>query len=227
MILVVASMEVELEGFLGVDKTPDYWEECKLTYTGIGRKNVDETFDSLELSSNLDGLLAVGFGGSVDPSLEPGELCLVESVASTGGTNKFCPNEDLLALARKNLSEDYRSCQLLTVDKTLSGVDEKRSLRSESCSIIDRETYWIAEIAAEKSVPFVALRTVIDGIDQDLPPEFCYDGDTGKVRPWKLASWILRSPGHLKELPWLGLNSVKARYRLAGAVNRILPAWLE
>lgn len=226
MILVVASMKVELEGLFGLDRSPGYWEECKLKYTGIGRENVNETFDSLEFDSVLDGLLSVGFVGSVDPDFKPGELCLIESIESENKEGRLLPDEALWTRAKKSLRGDYKTCELLTVDRTLTSTGEKCSLGTDQFSIIDRETYWVAEVAEEEAVPFLSMRVVFDGIDQGLPPEYCYDGDTGNVKPGSFTSWLIRNPSRLGEIPRLGWNSVKARRRLGEGLNDVIPALL-
>lgn len=220
-------MEVELEGFFGLNRSPGYWEECELKYTGIGRGHVDQTFDSFEFDPALDGLLSVGFVGSVDPDFEPGELCLIKSIESEEKEARLQPDEALWTRAKKSLMGDYQTCELLTVDRTLSSREEKRSLSANQFSIIDRETYWVAEIAEEEAVPFLSLRVVFDGIDQELPPEFCYDGGTGKVKPGSFTSWLIRNPSRVREIPRLGWNSVRARRRLGEALKDVVPALLE
>jgi len=225
MILVVASMEVELEGLFGLDKTPDHWEECELTYTGIGQKNVEKTLSAMEFGSDVNGLLSVGFVGSIDPAIRPGDLCLIETVASPDSLERFYSDKSFFSLAGEVLS-GYRNCQLVTLNSTASSSEEKKSFRSDDFSIIDRETYWVARKAKTEDLPFLGLRTVIDGVDQGLPPEFVYDGDTGKVKPGRFTSWLIKNPSNLGSLPRLGWNSVKARRRLATALNRVMPALL-
>ncbi|MCF7890208.1 hypothetical protein K9M78_03210 [Candidatus Bipolaricaulota bacterium] len=227
MILVVASMEIELEGLFGLDRSPDYWEECELRYTGIGRENVSETFDSFESPSSLEGMLSVGFVGSVDPGVKPGDLCLIEAVGLQGGEARLCPDRAFWNRAKKSLGESFRTCELLTVDRTASSLEEKSSLFDGEISVIDRETYWVAEIADEEGVPFLSLRVVIDGADQELPPVYCYDGDTGKVKPGRFTSWLIRNPSRAGGLPRLGWNSVRARRRLGEALDEVVPALLE
>jgi len=226
MILVVASMKVELEGLFGLDRSFDHWNECELKYTGIGRENVAETLNLVDYSLDREGLLSVGFVGSIDPGVKPGELCLIEAVGSTDKTEMLYPDEELLELAGRSLNGDYRTCKLLTLNKAASSPEDKRSLGTEEVSVIDQETFWTAEIAAENGIPFLAMRVVVDGVDQALPPESCYDGDTGEVKPGRFTSWLIHNPTRLSGLPGLGWNSVKARRRLGEAINDVLPALL-
>lgn len=226
MILIAASMKVEIEGLFGLDRSSEYWEECRLEYTGIGRENVNKAIGSLEFDSNPEGLISVGFVGSVDPRVKPGDLCLIEAVGAPERTERFHPDKELWARAESSLEENFRVCKLLTVDNTAASSEEKRSLRTEEFSIVDRETYWVSEIADREEIPFLGLRVVIDGADQELPPEYCYHEDTGQVRPGKFAFWLVRNPSRVGGLPSLAWNSIKARRRLGRAVNSVVPALL-
>ena len=100
-------------------------------------------------------------------------------------------------------------------------------VKDRDFSVIDRETYWVAARASDEGIPFLGLRVVIDGIDQELPPESCYDSDTGEVMPGKFTSWLVKHPFKVGDLPRLGWNSVRARRRLGEAINRVVPALLE
>ena len=229
MLFVVASMEIELEGLCGLDKSGKHWESCDLVYTGIGKENVRKTMKSLLLKGDpaMEGILSVGFVGSIHPEVKPGDLCLVDKVRTSDREKGFIPDRDWRDRAGTALGGKFRTCGLLTVEETASSVEEKRSLRAKGASIIDQETYWVAKEADERDLPFLSIRVVFDGINQDLPPARCYDSDSGKVLPGKVFRWLAEEPSGLKGLPRLGWNSVRARGRLTDAVNSVVPALLE
>ena len=129
MLLVVASMKVELEGLFGLDRSPEHWSECRLSYTGIGRENVVNTFDSLNLDPKPGGLLSVGFVGSVNPEVKPGDICLLDTVEAQDGRESFRPDESFQARAERELGENYRNGGLLTLDRTASRTREKPGFR--------------------------------------------------------------------------------------------------
>ncbi len=229
MLFVVASMEIEIEGLYGLDKSGKHWSNCDLVYTGIGRENVRKTLKSLLSKGDpaMEGILSVGFVGSIDPEVKPGDLCLADRVKSSDREGGFIPDSDWRDRAGTALEGKFRTCGLLTVEETASSVEGKRSLRAKGASVIDQETYWVAKEADERDLPFLSIRVVFDGINQDLPPARCYDSDSGKVLPGKFVRWLAEEPSGLKDLPRLGWNSLRARSRLTDAVNCVLPALRE
>jgi len=228
MLTVLAAMKVELEGPFGLNKSSTYWAECDLVYTGIGRKNALETLENLKGDPEMEGILSVGFVGSIDPEVKPGDLCLVDRVQASDRKDSFFSDRDWQDRASSALEDNYRTCGLLTVEDTVSGVEEKRSLiKVKGASIVDQETYWVARAADERDLPFLSLRVVSDGLDQELPPKSCYDVDSGRVRPGRVLAWLAREPGRFVDLTRLGVNSFRARRRLAGAVNSVVPALMS
>ena len=226
MLFVIASMEVEIEGLFGLDRTLDHWRKCKLSYTGIGRKNVEKTFERMDVESGVNGLLSVGFAGSVDPKVSSGQLCLVDSVRAGAEEDVRYSNREFRDRAASVLGEDCLRCDLLTVEETARTAADKKSVREAGFSIVDQESYWVAEVAHKKDIPFLGLRVVFDGPDQKLPPETCYDEDTGKVISGRMVSWLAKKPVRIRSLPKLVWNSVRARRKLTDAINRVAPALL-
>ncbi len=227
MLLVVASMQVELEGFFGLDRGSGYWSECQLVYTGMGRENVIKTFEKSNFDSEVDGLLSVGFGGATDSEVTPGELCLVERVRAKREERSYHSDQGFLERAESALGPDINSRGSLTLEDTARSPGEKQSLETSGFPVVDQETYWVAREADRRNIPFLGLRVVFDGVDQSLPPQSCYDRNSGQVHPGRVLAWTLRHPTAAVELPRLGWNSVRARSRLAHAVEAVIPALLR
>jgi nucleoside phosphorylase len=226
MLSVMASMRVELEGYGGIDEGENYWSECELNYTGIGRKNVRQTMENLEFTSELDGVVSVGFAGSVDPEFTTGDLCIIDSVNSAEEERGFEVDSRLRERAKLALGQDAKFCELLTLEKPASGPGEKKDLAGSSYSIIDQETYWVAKVVKENEVPFLAMRVVFDDVDTVLPPASCYD-DYGEVRIPSLLSWLVKHPSIILDTPSLFLNSLGARRKLTDALDSVIPALLR
>ncbi|MFW6006063.1 MAG: hypothetical protein ACOC9A_01315 [Candidatus Bipolaricaulota bacterium] len=224
MLFVIASMKVELEGVFGLDRSLSHWNQCKFGYTGIGRENVEKAFSEWKFWPEAEGILSVGFVGSIDPDITPGDLCLVDKIQTSGESRQLRSEERFQKQARKAIKGDFHSCNLITLEDTAQGKREKRSLENLDSSIIDRETYWIAKMADGEDIPFLGLRAVFDGIDQNLPPATCYDENSGKVSPLQMFSWLVRNPIRVGELPQLGWNSLKARRGLTNSLNQVIPS---
>lgn len=217
-------MKVELEGVFGLDRSLGHWNKCKFGYTGIGRENVEKAFSEWSFWPETEGILSVGFVGSIDPNITPGDLCVIDKIQTSGESRQLCSDEQLQRQAREAIEGDFHSCNLVTLDDTAQSPREKRSLQNLNSSIIDRETYWIADKADGKELPFLGLRVVFDGIDQNLPPADCYDKNSGKVSSLQMINWLFRNPRKVGELPRLGWNSLKARRRLTNSINQVIPS---
>lgn len=225
MLSLLASTPVELEGFGGLDKKGDYWTRCELTYTGIGRDNVLETMGKMEMNSEMNGVLSVGFAGAIDPDFAPGDLCLIEEVESEKEGDRYTTDLNYRKRAELALGTDTKTCSLLTLENAATDSEEKRALEGTSFPIVDQETYWEARVAKERDLPFLGLRVVFDGINRSLPPEDCFS-EFGAVKPGRMLSWLLRSPKRLGTTPAMFLDSVRARKRLVRALDSVVPALL-
>jgi len=226
MLSVLASMKVELEGYGGIDRGAEYWSECELNYTGIGQKNVNQTMNHLELGSNLEAVVSVGFAGSIDPEIDQGDLCIIDTVNSERGEVGFKTDPGLRKRGELALGQDLNFCKLLTLEDPVAKPEEKNELAKKKYSIIDQETYWVAKAVEENDLPFFAMRVVFDDINTGLPPASCY-GDYGEVRIPNLLAWLVRHPQMILETPSMFLNSVDARKKLTDALDRVIPALLR
>lgn len=226
MLSVLASMRVELEGYGGMDRGEEFWSECELNYTGIGQKNVNRTIKKMEFAPDLDGVISVGFAGSIDPEFRPGDLCIIDRVDSERGEASFTPNPSFRKRAELALGKDLNSCKLLTLEEPVTEPEEKKELAGNGYSLVDQETYWVAKAVKEKDLPFFAMRVVFDDMDTGLPPASCYD-DYGEVRIPSFLSWLVKHPRVILETPNMFMNSVDARRKLSDALESVIPALLR
>ncbi len=226
MLSVLASMRVELEGYGGMDRGGEYWSECELNYTGIGRKNVNRKMKNMEFASDLDGVVSVGFAGSIDPEFQPGDLCIIDRVDSELSETGFTTNPSFRKRAELALSKDLKFCNLLTLEDPVAEPEEKKELAGNGYSLVDQETFWVAKAVKENDIPFFAMRVVFDGINTRLPPASCYD-DNGEVRISNLLSWLAKHPRVILETPNMFMNSVDARRELSEALESVVPALLR
>ncbi|MFP4136062.1 MAG: hypothetical protein ACLFN7_03780 [Candidatus Acetothermia bacterium] len=226
MLSVLASTRLELEGLGGgLDMESENWSQHELIFTGIGRTGVKDSLDVAELSSELEGMLSVGFAGSIDPEFTTGDLCLVEKIGSEVTEGEYRTDEEFRKRAELVLEEDTRTTGLLTLEEAVTESEDKRALEGEEYPIVDQETYWQARVARDNDIPFLGLRVVFDDIDRTLPPDHCYD-NSGVVKPWNLMLWLFRHPKGATELPGAFTDLVRARKRLARAVEAVVPVLL-
>lgn len=219
-------MKVELEGYGGIDREANYWSDCDLRYTGIGRKKVNRTVENMEFAPEVNGVVSVGFAGSIDPDFGPGDLCIIDEVFGEREEDSFETSSSLRRRAKLALDHDLNFCKLMTLEDPVTEPEEKKEMAGNSYPLVDQETYWVAKAMKERDIPLFAMRVVFDGIDTELPPGSCYD-DYGEVRIPDLLAWLAKHPQNLLDTPRVFLNSLDARRKLTNALDHVLPALLR
>jgi adenosylhomocysteine nucleosidase len=82
------------------------------------------------------------------------------------------------------------------------------------------ETAAIAAQAAARGIPFVAIRAVLDEVDDEIVGAAMADQD-GKVRPLVATSYLIRNPATILKLPRLIRNLSRATTAIADALTAI------
>jgi len=221
MILIVAAMKTELEGIFGLDTRKDYWEDCTISYTGIGMSNVARQAESWTRLPTLETIISVGFAGAIDPTYKSGDLCLIEQVTTRNSDRYYYPSEDVIEVITNNLNVPFTPSKLVSLEETASSVATKQELQqSLDANIIDQETYWVAKFAHNHKVPFIGIRVVHDELEWELPPAYCYDNRSGRPSFKNILFWAVKNPIKAVGLPLHGVNNLRARYVLANAVEK-------
>jgi 4-hydroxy-3-methylbut-2-en-1-yl diphosphate reductase len=109
-------------------------------------------------------VLIAGFGGALDPELEPGDVVLASELRGPTGTTP-CPDPSILAgvLRRGGLRVrvgPIASSQRLVVR------ERRRMLQRTGALAVDMESAWLAP--ATRAQPLVTLRVVLDTHRQEL-----------------------------------------------------------
>jgi adenosylhomocysteine nucleosidase len=166
-------------------------------------------------------LVSWGFAGGLAASVVPGSVVAPRRVLVEGAPPLAVDarwHSRLAALARE-LAVDYGD--LLSVAAPLESPAAKRAAAGVAGAVaVDMESAGIAVVAARAHVPFVALRVVVDGLDDALPPgvENWID-EQGRRR----ASAVLRAVGDARR--WRALLTLANRYRVArGVLDRLASA---
>jgi len=134
------------------------------TAIGAGSR---ETMARSDTGASL--LVATGFCGGIDPRIRRGDLFLARTVRHRGEEIRIDP--ELLARARRALDGGSAGLHVgpgVSVDRVLRP-DEKRALAAEGVGAVDMESGPLARWAADRGVPFLSLRVVLDPAEADLP----------------------------------------------------------
>ena len=205
---------------------------------GFGNERAREAVVAAVERYGPEAIVSAGFAGAVKEGIEPGDLyicerllCLEGSAALWGaeGTKEGRPLDTrvLRKLIRAE-SQAFRSGGCLTVPQLVSGGAMKDWIgKTYPVSLIDMESYWASEAAREASVPFLAVRAVLDPLDQTLPP-FVARATENPGRVWlEAVRYLFTRPSDAPQLLRLRSQSRAARAALAGFLSRLVPPTKE
>jgi adenosylhomocysteine nucleosidase len=195
--------------------------EVVLLQTGMGKLNAEEAVRSLLAHYPVSVLVSLGFAGALAAELGVGDLVLCRELAGEEG-NACASDSSLLHLAQK--AAEVASLRLHTVRGATSGKlvtepEAKRVLDAETrAQAVDMESYWIAKLAAERGVRFVAVRAISDTLKQHLPPleKLLNQGHM------RMARYFLTHPAQLLRLYLQARAAQRSLTRLCAALLPLL-----
>jgi len=169
-------------------------------------------------------LVSWGLAGALAAAVAPGTVLLPRRVGAENGTPLAVDAAWHARLAA--LADDFRveNGDLLTVPAALESPAAKRAAAAATGAVaVDMESASVAAVAARAGVPFVALRVVVDALDDSLPSgaEQWIDEHGGR----RLAP-ALRAVVSIGQ--WRPLVTLARRYRVATRVlDRLAAALVE
>ncbi|MDD3586545.1 MAG: hypothetical protein PHQ75_05135 [Thermoguttaceae bacterium] len=115
---------------------------------------------------------------------------------------------------------------LLTVDRVVNRMAEKKSLgKQHGASLVDMETWSVAEVCRDKNVPFLPVRVIIDPVNEELPVEVRYiskTSDSMAELAGALFGAFIRRPSAIMDAYRLKENALVATDALGKALIEIL-----
>jgi adenosylhomocysteine nucleosidase len=149
---------------------------------------------------NVAGLVSFGTIGALAPELESGALLVPEAVLDEDG-HVYTADPTWRALLFQKLGRIAYARPVLTVRKPLATAEEKAAAarRTGACAV-DMESAAVAAVAAERGLPFLCLRAVVDRAAQALPRAALAAVDPyGRVHRSRLFAALLRRPKELAQ----------------------------
>jgi adenosylhomocysteine nucleosidase len=199
--------------------------EVLLAQTGFGRERAEAATRFILERYPITGLVSLGFAGALAGELEVGDVvicstlhCAMGRIEEAAKPRSYCADDGLLCLATQALEGTaVRFCigSGVTVPQLICSPEQKQELgKAFHAHIVDMESYWIARIASDQQIPFVAVRAVSDTRRDNLPPFDQMLTENGRWQWKKALSYFLRHPQHLTALLGLSRNVRRARRNL-------------
>ena len=191
--------------------------DCVLVQSGIGLKRAMDATRALLVTTNPQFLICFGIAGAVNDDLQIGDVvvadhtCLLEK----GVPGQFQPLARLSDMAWRAAAQalQQRGARLLsgTSITTRGSQADQLQVKDRTNPVLEMETFGIAQVAAEKGIPLISLRSISDGPQSPIP--FDLDGMMDKqynFRIGKMLAAVLRQPQILLQSRQLIQNSGKA-----------------
>ena len=164
----------------------------------------------------VGAVLSLGIAGGLEPRLASGTLVVADRIGSESGCWRVdAAWSDALANATK-----ARRGLIWANDRILGSVPEKSSLHDRTGAVaVDMESGIAARFAAERGVPFAALRAVADPAEHALVPSAAVGlNPDGSAAPLRVIAALLRRPGDLPGVVRIALQTRSALGALRLAV---------
>lgn len=187
-----------------------------LLVCGIGPARAQAAAEAL-LAGGARALLSWGTAGGLDPGLQPGALCLPETVVDADGA-RFLPDPAWRWRLQETLPPELPVHEGLVAasGSVLASTGEKESLRARTgAAAVDTESGALARAAAEAEIPFLVVRAVVDPAGEALPRcVFAAVDSSGQMRPAALLTALCRRPQEAISLVRLARHFGAARRTL-------------
>jgi len=191
---------------------------------GAGAKNAASA--SLKLiAQGAQQLISWGCAGALAPDLQAGDIIIPHSILGQDN-NSLAAHKHWQQQSIKIL-EPCLKCyngQLLESATVISlAHDKTQQFQRSNALAVDMESAAIARIAAQNNRPFIAIRSIVDAAQFDLPNAINYAlNNQGTVIVSKLIKYLCLHPSELVPLIQLGLH-FKAANRSLTQIAQQLP----
>ena len=166
------------------------------------------------------GIVSFGIAGGLDPALPPGTLIIASSVI---GANAAWPADEQWESRLLGLFPRAVHGPILGADTPLQTVRAKQNcFRQTGAHAVDMESHVAAAIAAERNLPFVALRVIADPAGRAVPGAALLGmRPDGSLAPLGVMKMLMREPGEVPALFRLARDTFRAGRALTRARRRL------
>jgi adenosylhomocysteine nucleosidase len=190
-----------------------------LAVSGIGEERAYNTAkEIIGLFPNALAYVSVGLSASLIHELSPGDIVGAAEIVTAASPENSLPCDPGLIDAISKIQ--CRTGKFFAASKTVITSYEKMEIARASGAIaLDMESGGAARGSIEAGIPFISIRAISDGLDEDLPVDFDLLMHEGKMRWGRFIFYFMTHPAKIPPLMRLGRNSKLARERLGDAIN--------
>ncbi len=202
--------------------------------TGMGAANVETAFRRILQNRRPDIVLSVGFSGALYEDAGIGDIVWSSSsLLFRGGSmqkHEYSPehtiaDSDLGRRIGEKLSEriDAREGSIVTLTEMMTKSRIKKMIPGDlPFPVCDLETFYLAKLSYQNRMPFLAVRSITDRLNEEIPQElFAVTDRTGRYRFSRAITLLLAKPKLIPASIRLGRNAALASKNLGRAVDSL------
>jgi adenosylhomocysteine nucleosidase len=199
--------------------------EILLVMTGMGTRNAEEALEWVLRVLNPALVLSIGFGGALYEGAGIGDLIIATSVSLVSGrVLKTIQIPDASEMVdRLSGKTSIRAGHFLTLERWMDKKTVKRLSPPEiAFPVCDMETFPLAELTSQRQLPFLAVRSITDRADEEIPRALLKVNDaSGRYRFLRAIFLLLSKPWLIPVAMRLGRRSRVASENLWRAIETL------
>lgn len=209
-----------------------------LVRTGMGPENAEAAARHLFEALPVAAAFAVGVAGGLSQEVQRGDLIVGDRAILRRSSGQVLRGEkgtmsvsfpcdsglqEAALTAIRRFDSRHHLGPILTVDRIVPTAEEKRQLAEDSGAVaVDMESATIASVAMAYSIPFLAIRGVLDPVEENLTIAFDHFLDNrGEPQLFSLLRYLLAHPLALPRLVGLGLRTKAVCARLGRLLHAL------
>lgn len=195
--------------------------DVRVVITGMGRFAAQRSM-GVAFDEAADFCIASGLAGALKVEYNAGDILVARQVAETKSGRALRCDDELVELAGRSGAKIAE--RFLVSEKVIATVDGKKQLGA-SGDAVEMEGVYILAAAAKNGIRSVAIRSISDTVDKDLPLDFDRVMDEqGRVSIRKVVGQVALSPGRIPGLISLAHDSERAAGKLADFLTVFIKA---
>jgi len=194
-----------------------------VAYSGAGPTNATAAAELL-VAKGATRLISWGCAAALGASLKPGDLILADKLIDAEN-NELAINADWHSYVQSILANFVvvtGGCLVESVSIVSTSTDKKQLHSLTGAVALDMESIAIAKVAKQYTLPFLAIRVIVDPVEMNLPLAINRSlNDGGEIVLKKLLAFLFLHPAELPDLIKLGLNFNAAKKTLKLVAKQI------
>jgi adenosylhomocysteine nucleosidase len=194
---------------------------CVMILSGMGLEPARRAARALMGAESPQGMMSFGIAGALGQGLSIGDIVAGEQCRmwENGQLGRAFP---LAALSEAAQQAAFAAAAALDARCARGTVVTVRGIQSipavpGAVSVVEMETFAIAQVAAERGIPLFSIRSISDSPDEPIPFTMG-GGEDFHLQPFTLLGAIIRKPRIIRPLLRLKHNSARAARNLAEVV---------